>query len=234
MRVLIIAPDSVGIESHGEIIAVAKGHEVDVLDGVVTRDHLDAVLRGHRSDPYDIIHFIQHGDRRTLMLSDGDIGIEWIRHRFDRATGPVLFVINACDSVRIGAELHNITGSKVIAHAAPITDTAATEFSKSFYDILATGATIHESFSAALNVMRRKFSRESDIPILIDGHYAFSREEAEWIVSTLKEMVSRMKEMDGRIQRVERASNAGLVPYIALGLIQIIGFAALLLAIMAR
>lgn len=68
MRVLIVAPDSPGINAVPEVRLVQSWHHTSTLNGTVTAED---VFRACQETAFDIIHFAAHGSAEGVELSGG-------------------------------------------------------------------------------------------------------------------------------------------------------------------
>ncbi len=206
MKVLIVAPLQPGIDARPEISAVATGHMVTILDGHVTAWRLEDTLR---EDQYDVIHFVQHGQAGLLQLSDRKVTLEWLVRILSHQRSLRLVFLNACDSVEIGAAIHNATGCAVVANTGPISDKAALLMATDMYAALDNGAAVERAFAEAQASLRRMYPNEADIPILINGH---SMEQA-----AITELSKRMEAVEQQLETLETKVNKALMrPYITL------------------
>ena len=196
MKVLIVAPSQDGVDARPEIAAVATGHTVTILDGHVTAWRLEDALQ---EDQYDVIHFVQHGQAGLLQLTDRKVTLEWLVRVLRHQRSLRLVFLNACDSVEIGAAIHNAMGCAVVANTGPIADQAAVLLATDLYAALDNGATIGEAFAEAKASLRRMYSDEADIPILINGHLM-----GQAIITELSE---RMRAVEQRLEILENKVN---------------------------
>lgn len=207
MKILIVAPLQPGIDARPEIAAVATGHTVTILDGHVTAWRLEDALREHQ---YDVIHFVQHGQAGLLQLSDRKVTLEWLVRVLGCQESLRLVFLNACDSVEIGAAIHNAVGCAVVANVGNITDKAALRMATDMYAALDNGATVEEAFAEAKASLRRLYPEEADIPVLINGHAPME----QMIISELSE---RMSAVERRLEALEDKVERLIVrPYITL------------------
>jgi hypothetical protein len=139
--------------------------ELEWLPGRTWRDLQEALRRG----PWHIFHFIGHGgfdprrgegvialagdDGRTQLLSATDLGRLLGDHDPLR-----LAVLNACESARSDqADVFSSTAGVLVRRGTPavvamqyeITDAAAIEFSRSFYEAIADGVPVDSAVSEA-------------------------------------------------------------------------------------
>ncbi len=146
--------------------------ELSWVEGSTWRDLAKAL----RDGPWHIFHFIGHGgfDEQTgegliLLKKEGEEGVP---HRFPaRDLGNLLAdhpslklaVLNSCEGARAShASLFSSTGSILASRGIPavvsmqyeITDRAAVEFSRTFYDSLAEGEPVDSAVSDARKAIK--------------------------------------------------------------------------------
>jgi hypothetical protein len=106
---------------------------------------------------YDIVHISGHGEQKGLVLEDEqgqcvEVSREALARLFSRyaAKGTLRCVLlNACWSLSIG-ELPSMSVPFTIAMDGPISDVAALEFSRGFYDALGAGMDIAEAYDEGM------------------------------------------------------------------------------------
>ncbi|HEY65561.1 MAG TPA: CHAT domain-containing protein [Caldilineae bacterium] len=190
-----MAPRLAGIDARPEIAAVASGHEATILDGTVSSWRLEDALRERQ---YDVVHFIQHGDAGLLQMTDRKVTLEWLLRTFRHQWDLRLIYLNACDSVEIGAALHNSLGCAVVTNKADISEEVATRMACDLYEAMAAGAEVDDAFYEAKAGLRRLYPDQADIPILINGHSIMQREIVD-------ELVGRMDAIERRLQVLEES-----------------------------
>lgn len=196
MRILFVAPQS-GLSVGAELAKVASGNQVSVCDGMVDRSKLALALR---QEPFDVIHFAQHGSRNGLDLTDGTLEVADLVSMLERQTGLRLMFVNACQSAAVGIELHNAFHAPVIAHDAPITDQAALLFAEVFYRALAT-TEIGTAFGRALRTLQMRFPDDGRTPQLINGDMA----QRSALDNLRNEMTGAFEHFNRRLDQVEAA-----------------------------
>ena len=146
--------------------------ELTWMEGSTWRDLANALRRG----PWHVFHFIGHGgfDKQTgegLILLETE-GRDGTPHRFPaRDLGSLLAdhpslklaVLNSCEGARASdASLFSSTGAILASRGVPavvsmqyeITDRAAVEFSRTFYDSLAEGEAVDAAVSEARKAIK--------------------------------------------------------------------------------
>jgi hypothetical protein len=158
---------------------------VDVVGGS-SFDSLRRKLRSarERGCPYDIFHYIGHGETEALLMTDDagqprDATPADLEALFAKETSLRLVVLNACDGVRfdangspagVAAAFLKCGVAAVIAMQAPISDSAAILFTEELYGALSVGASIDAAVSEARQaIFFQTGSRESQTPVLLRG-----------------------------------------------------------------
>jgi hypothetical protein len=170
-------------------LVAAGAAELSVLVGARPETLHDRLLEGTlRGRPFDIVHFIGHGDfdrdsREGCLLMLGDaagravaVGVQTLRELLCHR-GLQLVFLNACDTARQpGARDRGLAQSlveaglpAVVANQFPVLDPSAVAFAERFYWGLAQGS----SLAAA--------AREARIAV----NYSAEREAIDWAVPVL-------------------------------------------------
>ena len=194
MRVLFVAPAQDGIDALNEIAVVTKENDVTALTGIVTRRDLERELQ---SEQYDIVHFAQHGTSGLLRLSDGLVTAEWLARRMEGQRNLKLVFINSCDSIEVGAAIHNAIGCPVISYPDPVVDRVASRFAEEVYGSLRSGAGISEAFHDAMASISRLFPDSGAEPILING-IQYARQD-DFLI-----LCQRVREVEGEVRTLRR------------------------------
>ena len=120
--------------------------EVETLNAATIDDLRRALLRGQ----FDIVHFSGHGTRQGLVFQDeagqlvrpSSVALaELLARRRIRVA-----VLNACYSLSVG-RIDAIGAEYTIAADGPLSDPAAIEFTRGFYDALGAGLDVPEAFA---------------------------------------------------------------------------------------
>ena len=104
-----------------------------------------------------VFHYAGHADGSMLQMEGGPGDARGIAGLLGRQSSLKLVFLNGCatrDQVKL---LHEAGVPAVIATAVKINDTRATHFASAFYDALAKGQGIYESFASAQNYIEGKF-----------------------------------------------------------------------------
>jgi len=165
MRILLVVPAS-NIDVAAEILTMANGHQLDICSGHIDRAKLELALG---STSYDVLHFAQHGDQYGLQFSDGVLEVSELVGMLLKAQRSLKFIVlNACDSIATGVEIHNALMVPIIAHNSAIEDTVAIRFCQAFYRNLKV-MDLHAAFATARVMLMRMFPQSAAIPQIING-----------------------------------------------------------------
>lgn len=132
MRILIVAPASIGLASNIEIDSIAPEHDTDIVSDNVTQVRLMA--RAARQN-YDIIHFLAHGSADGVTLSDGVMAPEDIA-RLAKHTRARMIFLNSCSSTIPGQYLVDVGIPAVIVQNRDVADSEAIQIASYFYNEL--------------------------------------------------------------------------------------------------
>jgi anti-sigma regulatory factor (Ser/Thr protein kinase) len=127
-----------------------------------------ALLRNH----YCIVQFSGHSDSSGVVFEDRDgqeqkVSFE-VFASFMRAHSPPIecIILNACSTLERSKFL-SFDIPFVIAMRAPIGDASAIEFSRGFYDAIASGKSIEFAFNEGLRCVRAVARSDRDLPVLV-------------------------------------------------------------------
>jgi hypothetical protein len=131
---------------------------------------IDDMRRAIIDEKPDIVHFSGHGAGGSLILEDED------GQRFDvhpDALGAYLtnrglkcVIFNACFSSSL---THAIAGVTTISMHGPISDKAAIEFTRGFYDIIGAGGTPREAFDEGVLNAKLKRLDYDFVPVFLEA-----------------------------------------------------------------
>lgn len=128
---------------------------IETLNAATIDDLRRALLR----TPFDVVHFSGHGTHTGLVFEDtaGRMMVPSSSALADllarRAVKTVL--LNACYSLSVG-RLTAIGSDFTIATTGPISDPAAIEFTRGFYDAIGAGYAVSEAFQEGLSCAKLK------------------------------------------------------------------------------
>jgi hypothetical protein len=179
LRVLVIAPDPLGQPlsplsipaEWAAFVALARRfqHPVAVirLNPPTFKDLQAAVA--DRAHPFDVIHFIAHGDGENLALEarDGTLDIQpYSRIAECLALSPAqLIVLNVCKSLPLAELLKANASRAIIAAAGDVPDKPAVEFAEGLY----AGLFGQQPIAEALKMGERAMSRDGIYTLRGDG-----------------------------------------------------------------
>jgi hypothetical protein len=151
---------------------------VETLQAATIDDLRRALLRAR----YQIVHFSGHGTTEGLVFED-EAGSRMVpssaalAELLERRQVPTV-VLNACYSLSVG-RLTSIGTDHTVATTGPISDPAAVEFTRGFYDAIGEGLPIPEAVEEGLSAARLK-NFSLDVVLLKRGevHVGDAREEA--------------------------------------------------------
>lgn len=167
MHILFVAPAK-ALNTLAEFSRIASGHQVDICDGAVDRAKLERFLSGDVQ--YDVVHFGQDGAVGVLEYLDGPLDKSELVAMLKSQRSLRFIVLNACNSISTGVDIHNAMQLPVIAMNAPITDTSAIRFAEALYRNIKTGSDLHSAVEAARTVLARFYPDQASIPQLINGN----------------------------------------------------------------
>ena len=130
-----------------ESINSSKSTKRVVIEHLPAATH-DDLRRKLLYENYDIVHFSGHSDEDNLVFEDGsrntvDVSIETIRQLFDMRPLTKCLVLNSCASVK---NLTKPIAQCTIGLDEVVTDDAAIQFSRGFYDGVAAGKSFAVAF----------------------------------------------------------------------------------------
>jgi hypothetical protein len=136
MRVLIVSPDTPGIDSIPEVRLIQSWHHTSILHGTVTAED---IFRACQETAFDIIHFATHGGPQGVLLSKGVIfTAEDIAQVARLKETPELF-FNACSTGRIAAYTVRHGVRTAISAEIDLEDSTAWKLPLAFYSARRNG-----------------------------------------------------------------------------------------------
>lgn len=153
--------ESVRLSRHRENLTI------DTLNAATVDDLRRALLDAQATDSaYDIVHFSGHGTNHGLLFEDS-LGGEFVPEsgalaEILDARGVKVALFNACYSLSAG----QITAGQLeytIATAGPISDPAAIEFTRGFYDAVGAGLSVPEAFKEGVRAAEVKNYRVATV-----------------------------------------------------------------------
>jgi CHAT domain-containing protein len=158
------------------------GEDKIELHGVIGGSTLDRLSRRLQEVEPDIFHFMGHGGknegRNCLVFCTDDQKAQFVDALQLRQILPPsvrLVVLNCCESGAadsadgfgsIAAHLARTRIPAVVAMQYPITNDAATEFSKTFFRYVLTGHSLDAALATARQRLSREYGIEWGVPLL--------------------------------------------------------------------
>ena len=130
MKILIVAPDLVGVDAINEVRRIQQWHDVATLYGTVTPDD---IYRACQEKAFDVIHFATHGGPDGVALSGGMIlsaedVAQFLRLRETRG---VFF--SACQTGRLASYCVRHGATWAISSEIALSDSDAWKLAAAFY-----------------------------------------------------------------------------------------------------
>ncbi|MGO8950285.1 MAG: CHAT domain-containing protein [Ktedonobacterales bacterium] len=179
MRVLVVLANPRGTDSLRlmteertirECFALSREQD-KLLARVLPASTIHDVRRALLRDPYQVIHFSGHGTGRGLALEDERGQAQTVPYRalaglLDAHSPPLeCAVLNACYTSGFGAEV-SFAIPYVIGMGTAISDPAATEFARGFYDAVAAGRDYEFAFAEGKRAIGLADIPEASVPML--------------------------------------------------------------------
>lgn len=194
-----MSPESPNIPDSGLSHLLVGGNTVESVTGSIDRAGLARALR---SEQYDVIHLVSHGDKGIFELSDGNIDAADLATMVEDQRCVKVVFVSSCNSLSLGTALHNTLHAPVIAMDATILQVAAIRFSETFYRSF-KGNNVQEAFRKAVDTIRHFFSNQSLIPVLINGDMATHGELNDTMTYIKDEMVEAFGHFNDRLDRTD-------------------------------
>jgi hypothetical protein len=130
VKILLVAPDGLGVDAVSEVRRVQQYHDVASLYGTVT---LDDIYRAVQEKSFDVIHFATHGGPDGVMLSGGVVlDAETIAQLTRlRETAGVFF--SSCSTGKLGAYVVRHGARWAISSEVELSDAEAWKLAAAFY-----------------------------------------------------------------------------------------------------
>ena len=130
MKIMIVAPDLVGVEAINEVRRVQQWHDVVTLYGTVTADD---IYRAVQEKAFDVLHFATHGGPEGVLLSDGvTLPAEDIAQFLRLRETPGVF-FSACQTGRLAAYCVRHGARWAISSEIDLADADAWKLAAAFY-----------------------------------------------------------------------------------------------------
>ena len=141
----------------------SSAFEIDYSNATTVEDLRRFLLE---SDP-EILHFSAHGNLHEIFLENDDGSLNGVSHDSLLELLKVLentkcIILNVCDSYQFGKKISEFV-PYVICVNGKVLDTDAINFSSGFYDAIARGKTVKESFKLGLNAIRLHMNKDNAV-----------------------------------------------------------------------
>ena len=220
-RVLVIS-SAAGLDLAGELMSIlGRGCEV-VPVRAGNRQAVEMALDGR--DQYQIVHVIAHGTESILQFGAELMAEAEFAGLMETQRELRFVVLSACDSYEVGGAVHNSAHAPVVSYNAPVSDTAAVDFARVFYQSWRRDPDIHravEQGRAALAVLHPEEARKVR---LLNGDMITPGEFAAYmgrIETTLGVMGGQLVNIEGRLDKIEGVPQAWFFVGLALAVLLI-------------
>lgn len=169
--------ESIRLSRHRESL------NIDTLNAATVDDLRRALLDAQAmKNAYDIVHFSGHGTNRGLLFEDSN-GQEFVPEsgalaKILAARGVKVALFNACYSLSAG----QLTAGQLehtIATTGPISDPAAIEFTRGFYDAIGAGLGVPEAFKEGVSAAAVKNYRVATVLLAKGQSYVSENRTAQ-------------------------------------------------------
>jgi NTP pyrophosphatase (non-canonical NTP hydrolase) len=138
--------------------------EVDVLPAAT----IDDLRRALMSKDYEIVHFAGHASAESIVLenidgSSAEVPLDAVSELFGRYESVRCVVLNGCSSA---ADLANAIAPYTVGMMVAVTDEAAIEFARGFYDAIARGKNIEFAVEEGRGAAKLKSLEVPEIRLL--------------------------------------------------------------------
>jgi hypothetical protein len=133
MKVLLIAPDQLGISWSSEIELLGGSVQSVPLTGTVT---LERITRATAGQAFTVVHVASHGDSAGVLLSDGTVLTKERLGQIARHVRADCVFLNACNSAALGQYLACAGVPCVVCHTVAVADSDALRSASYFYEEL--------------------------------------------------------------------------------------------------
>jgi hypothetical protein len=108
-------------------------------------------------------------------------------------------LLNSCDSIATGVQIHNALSVPIVAMNAPIDDAAAVRFAEAFFRGVDSGLDLEKAVELGRGVLMRLFPSQAAMPQLINGSRATIDDLMVKLNSCTGEMKADMTAMRGEL-----------------------------------
>lgn len=138
MRILVVAPDMVGVDAINEVRRIQQWHDVATLYGTVTADD---IYRTIQEKAFDVIHFATHGGAEGVQLSGGALLDAETIAQFVRLRESSGVFFSACATGRLAAYCVRHGARWAISSEVELLDAVAWKLAAAFYSHQRNGHT---------------------------------------------------------------------------------------------
>ena len=130
IKILLVAPDLVGVDAINEARRIQQYHDVVTLYGTVT---VDDVYRAVQEKSFDVLHFATHGGPDGVQLSGGVVLDAETIAQFLRLRESAGLFLSSCDTGKIAAYAVQHGAVWAISSEVPLPDAEAWKLAAAFY-----------------------------------------------------------------------------------------------------
>ncbi len=136
IKILLVAPDLVGVDAINEARRIQQYHDVVTLYGTVT---VDDVYRAVQEKSFDVLHFATHGGPDGVQLSGGVVLDAETIAQFLRLRESAGLFLSSCDTGKIASYAVQHGAVWAISSEVPLPDADAWKLPAAFYGALRNG-----------------------------------------------------------------------------------------------
>jgi len=130
VKILLVAPDGLGVDAVSEVRRVQQYHDVASLYGTVTPDD---IYRAVQEKAFDVIHFATHGGPDGVLLSGGVVLDAETIAQFVRLRETAGVFFNACQTGRVASYCARHGARWAISGEVDLPDAEAWKLAAAFY-----------------------------------------------------------------------------------------------------
>ena len=130
IKILLVAPDLVGVDAINEARRIQQYHDVVTLYGTVT---VDDVYRAVQEKSFDVLHFATHGGPDGVQLSGGVVLDAETIAQFLRLRESAGLFLSSCDTGKIASYAVQHGAVWAISSEVPLPDADAWKLAAAFY-----------------------------------------------------------------------------------------------------
>lgn len=130
MKILLVAPDGLGVDAVSEVRRVQQYHDVASLYGTVTPDD---IYRAVQEKSFDVLHFATHGGPDGVLLSNGVILDAETIAQFVRLRETAGVFFSACQTGRLASYCARHGARWAISSEVDLSDAEAWKLAAAFY-----------------------------------------------------------------------------------------------------